>query len=341
MKTTRTLGTDLWRTVIEKLDEGVIVFNQRGVVIYSNNEAARLLDYKPRDVLELDKEDVISLCDTTRLDGDHFAAAFLLGDLGENSGHTYEIVTSRKKLCVTPLQLDLVHGKVTVLLLREAVGWRSDLIAQALMTEMRSPLAFTTDSATMLNERVKSGDAHPYELRDLTRIIRESQEHTMGLWNMLSYLHRADPRQAALLETKPVQLHDLCQAAQDELAQHAGYRSSALKLELPTGLPAVRASATHLQAALYILIEQALACLPEDDTLTVKACDRQRYVQLDLAAGTAGSRMRSHLLDELPLAAAEQIIQQHGGRVWVRGKAGKPIVLSIALPLWQQDEATP
>lgn len=339
MRTTRTLGTDLWRTVIEKLDEGVIVFNQRGVVIYSNNEAARLLDYKPRDVLELDKEDVLSLCDTTRLDGDHFAAAFRRDNLGENSGHTYEVVTSSRRLCVTPLQLDLVHGQVTVLLLREAVGWRSDMIAQALMTEMRSPLAFTTDSAAMLNERVKSGDAHPYELSDLARIIRESQEHTLGLWNTLSYLHHTDPRHAAVLETKGVQLSDLCKAVQDELAQHAGYRLSAIKWQVPHDLPAVRASTAHVQSALYIFTEQALACLPEDETLTVKASDQQRYVQLDFAADAPGSRMRSHLLDELPLAAAEQIIQQHGGRVWVRGKAGKPIVLSVALPIWQQDQA--
>lgn len=341
MRTTRAFGTDLWRTLIEKLDEGVIVFNQRGVVIYANDEAARLLGYKPRDVLELDKSDVLSLCDTTRLDGDHFAAAFQSEDLGENSGHTYGVVTSSKRLSVTPLQLDLVHGQVTVLLLREAVGWRSDLIAQALMTEMSSTLAFTNESATMLSERVKSGDAHPFEVGDLARIIHESQEHTLGLWNMLSYLHRADPRQAAILETRKTHLGDLCQAAQHELAQHTGHRLSSMKLELPHDLPAVCASPTHLQAALYILMEQALACLPEGHGLIIKAHDRQRYVQLDLTADGPGSRLRSHLLDELPLAAAEQIIQQHGGRVWIGSQAGKPVALSLALPIWQEDQAKP
>jgi light-regulated signal transduction histidine kinase (bacteriophytochrome) len=144
------------------------------------------------------------------------------------------------------------------------------------------------------------------------------------------------------LETKKVQLDDLCKAVQNELALHAGHRLSAIKWAIPPDLPAVCASVIYLQAALYIVIEQALACLPEGDTLTIKARDQQqRYVQLDLAADTPGSRMRSHLLDELPLAAAEQIIQQHGGRVWVQSKTGKPIVLIVTLPLWQQDEATP
>ena len=155
MRPKRAFGTDLWRTLIEKLNEGVIVFNQRGVVIYANDEAARLLDYKPRDVLELDREDVLSLCDTTRLDGAHFAEAILAEDLGDSSGHTYEIVTSSGRLRATPLKLELEHGQVLVLLLREAVCWRSDLIAEALMVEMRSPLAFTTDSAMMLGQRVR------------------------------------------------------------------------------------------------------------------------------------------------------------------------------------------
>lgn len=339
MRPTRAFGTDLWRTLIEKLDEGVIVFNQRGVVIYANDEAARLLEYKPRDVLELDKGDVLSLCDSTRLDGDHFTAAFKPEDLGENSGHTYEVVTSVRRLLVTPLQLDLVHGQVTVLLLREALCWRSDMIAQALMTEMRSPLAFTADSAAMLNERLKSGDAHPYELSDLARIIRDSQEHTMTLWNMLAYLHRSDPRQAAILETRKVNLEDLCKAVQHDLAQHSGHRLSDLMLELPPDLPSVSASPVHIQTALYILMEQSLAYLPEGDSLTIKGSDRKRYVQLDLAANGPGSRLRSHLLDELPLAAAEQIVQQHGGRVWIRGKAGKQVVLSLALPIWQEDQS--
>jgi signal transduction histidine kinase len=339
MRPTRAFGTDLWRTLIEKLDEGVIVFNQRGVVIYANDEAARLLDYKPRDVLELDKSDVLALCDSTRLDGEHFATAFLPEELGDNSGHTYQVMTSSRRLSATPLQLDLVHGQVTVLLLREAVCWRSDMIAQTLMTEMRSPLGFTTDSAAMLSERLKSGDAHPYELNDLARIIRESQEHTMMLWNVLAYLYRSDPRQAAILETGKIHLGDTCKSVQHEIAQRSGHRLSAVKLELPSDLPAVRASDAHLQTALYILLEQSLAYLAEGDALTIKGSDRKRYVQLDLAAQAPGSRLRSHLLDELPLAAAEQIIRQHGGRVWVSGKAGRPVVLSLALPVWQEDQS--
>ncbi|MBN1310796.1 MAG: PAS domain-containing protein [Anaerolineae bacterium] len=338
MRPSHTSGTDLWRILIEKLDEGVIVFNQRGVVIYANDEAARLLDYKPRDVLELDKEDVLSLINTARLDGDRFAAAFLDGSLGGYSGHSFEVVTVGKRLVFTPLALDLEHGRVIVLLLREAACWRSDLIAQALETEMNSSLVFTAEGAITLSERVKSGDAHPYELSDLARIIREGHEHTMKLWTMLFYLYQADPRQETNLELEPVDLEKICRKALDTLVEHTGHRLSDVRVGFPHDLPSVRASEAHLEMALYILLEQSLLFLPDDDTLIVKGSDKKRYVQLDLVTSDTGSKLRCHLLDDLPLAAAEQIIQQYGGRVWFRGRAGKSVILSMALPIWREDQ---
>ena len=337
MRPSRTFGTDLWRTLIEKLDEGVIVFNQRGVVIYANSEAARLLDYKPRDVLELDKEDVLSLCDAARLDGERFAAAFLDENLREGSGHSFEVVTASKRLILTPLALELEHGQVIVLLLREAECWRSDLIAQALMTEMRSPLIFTADGANMLSERVKSGNAHPYELTDLARIIRESHEHTLDIWTRLSYLYHADPRQAGVLEMSSVDLEKMCREVLDVLVERTGHRASDVRVGFQHDLPAVRASEDHLRMALAILLEQSLICLPEDDTLIVKGSNKKRYIQLDLVTSDTGSKLRCYLLDDLPLAAAEQIIKQHSGRVWMRGRAGKSVILSLALPIWDED----
>ncbi|MBN1430290.1 MAG: PAS domain-containing protein [Anaerolineae bacterium] len=337
MRPSRTFGTDLWRTLIEKLDEGVIVFNQRGVVIYANDEAARLLDYRPRDVLELDKEDVLSLCDCDRLDGEQFAAAFLAEELGENSDHAFEVVTSNKRLILTPLALDLERGRVIVLLLRESVCWRGDLIAQTLMTDVHSPLTFTAEGAAMLRDRVKSGDAHPYELSDLARIISESHEHTLGLYSILSYLHQADPRQMVDLEAEPVDLEKTFRKMLDAFIERTSHQLPDVKIGFPHDLPAVRASQSHLEMVLAIVLEQSLLCLPEGDILIIKGSNRTRYVQLDMVMGGKGSKLRSHLLDKLPLAAAEQIVRQHGGRVWIHGRSGHLAILSLALPIWDED----
>jgi nitrogen-specific signal transduction histidine kinase len=337
MRPSRTVGTNLWRTLIEKLNEGVIVFNQRGVVIYANDEAAHLLGYKPRDVLELDKEDVLSLCDAARLDGERFAAVFLDDNLEDSSGRTFEVVTTSKRLLFTPLALELEHGRVIVLLLRQAVCWRSDLIAQALMSEMNSSLSFTADGASTLSERVKSGDAHPYELGDLARIICESHEHTLELWARLSYLYRTDPRQEFKLEMGALDLETICKRVLDMLIERSGHDLSDVRVGFPQDLPAVCASEAHLEMALYILLEQAFLCLPDEDTLIVKGSNKKRYIQLDLVTSDTGSKVHRYLLDDLPLAAAEQIVQQHGGRVWVRGRPGKSVILSLALPIWQED----
>src|SRR5215475_13173665 len=97
MRSTRTLGTELWREIVERLDEGVIVFNQRGVAIYANDEAARLLSYQRRDVLELERDDLVALCDQDRMDGARFAGMFISGRVPDGAG-PFEIVTTSRHL---------------------------------------------------------------------------------------------------------------------------------------------------------------------------------------------------------------------------------------------------
>src|SRR5687767_14569431 len=126
-RSSRSLGTELWREMIERLDEGVIVFSDRGVVIYANDEAATLLGYTPRDVLELEKDDFISLCQLDRMDGASFANAFMGNQLPDSPDRVFEVATVHKRLSIRPFGLTLENGTVTVLLLREVSNWRSDL----------------------------------------------------------------------------------------------------------------------------------------------------------------------------------------------------------------------
>mgnify|MGYP000211067963 CR=1 FL=1 len=101
MRPRRTLGTELWRELVENLDTGLVVFNDHGVVIYANDEAGRLLGYAPRDVLDLDRTDFAALVSPTRLDGAAFVdrlarAGYRVIDLigiavGINNGYNGDI----------------------------------------------------------------------------------------------------------------------------------------------------------------------------------------------------------------------------------------------------------
>lgn len=340
MRSSRTLGTQLWREVVEKLDEGVIIFNQRGVVIYGNDEAARLLSYQPRDVLELDKEDFLSLCDLDRLDGAHFAQALGAEKPGEGGLRSYELVTTARRLTATPMPLPLEGGDVTVLFLRESTHWRSDLIARAVAIEMQSPLTFTSTYSDMLMERLHSGGATPYEINDITRIMHESLRRAMAIWQMLSYLYTTDPNQPdSLFLSAAVNLSEALRTAMRDVTARPERPLPAIRVELPGDLPAVRAPADYIQPALYALLDTLAHRLPANSALIVSARNRERYVQVDFSSEAGGKVLRTRLFDSFPLVVVEQIVQRSGGRLWIEKTGRNPTTLSLALPVWSAEGA--
>lgn len=330
--------TQLFQVIVEKLDEGVIIFDKQGIVTYANDEAARLLDYPPHDLLDLDKEDFISLCHKDRLDGNRFARAFRSST--PDSGQPYEVITSSRRLALRMLTLEADSECVMILLLREIAHWRSDLIAQTVMAEMRKPLSFAANSCQTLNARLEGDIAHPFELQDLARIIHESVDRTLALWETLARLYGTDPQNTPELQVAPVTLSGAVQAALHELEQLVAHKLLEVVISLPEDLPPVRASPSHLHAALCALVEGAAGRLGPRDRLLISARDMQRYMQIDLTLEAMGSTMHDYLFDELPFAIAEQVIVQHGGRVWIEMQRGQPVTISCSLPIWSAEDSS-
>lgn len=337
-RSSRSLGTELWREMIERLDEGVIVFSDRGVVIYANDEAAALLDYTPRDVLELEKEDFISLCQLDRLDGAAFARAFSEGVLPGAPERVFEVATVQKRLSIRPFNLTLENGMVTVLLLREVLNWRADLISETLMSpDMQGPLDSAAHYCNTLIARMEDGSAHPFELTDLARIIQSSVTRAQGLWGNLSRLYNTNPSHVSQWDIQPLPLQDALNKAISELKSN---NLPSLHLDMPSNLPPIAASSSHLHAGLCALLEGATGRLSRQNRLDVTARHRRRYVQVDVTPeGASTGGLHGYQFDSLPLAIAEQVILRHGGRVWIGARHDKPHTLSFSLPVWSEDGA--
>lgn len=327
----RVLDQAFWALLADRLDEGIVVFDQEGTVIYANEEAARLLDYAPIDVQGLDVDDFLSLCQPDRLDAPSFAHDLQGRHLPSRPARRYRVVTAARRLEIAPFAADR-GPRLMVLLLREAVAWQDELIARTTLEEMNSPLVFASSYCDTLIKQVRQGWGHRFELEDLARIVQESVGRALQLWERASRLRKTAG--ASQGQRRPVVLPIAIQIALSELEGRGVQGLRNLRLNLPDDLPPVAAVEQHLHAALCALLESAAARLSYQGHMAVSARSRGTYIQLDLTPHTAASALQGYLFDELPLAICEQVIVQMGGRIWFTTQPEQPPTCSISLPVW-------
>jgi hypothetical protein len=340
-RASRSLTSELWRELIEKLDQGVIIFNDHGVVIYANDEAARLLGYTTRDVLELEKEDFLALCQIDRLEGAQFSIMLLEGQLPTAPERAYAVATVHKRLMLRPFNLNLDNDSVTVLLMREINHWREDLISEAVISPaMQTPLDSAVSYCQMLISRLDSNEAHPFELADLARIINSSVSRAMNLWADLAQLYHTDPVREGTWEVQAIPLRDALQNALKDLRSHSTSNLPKITFDLPDDLPPIAGAAAQLNIGLCALLQGTAARLTRSDQMVLNARQRRHYIQVDLQTDApTGNVLHGYLFDAMPLAIAEQVILRHGGRLWLNPHPSRPSTLSFSLPVWANGDS--
>ncbi len=329
--------TSLWRKIVEHADQGVVIFNNQGVVIYANNTAADLLGYRSRDLLELEREDLLSLCYSNRLDFQQFAKA--LNGLTPANGTTYEVVVVDRRLLMRPVNLLLDDSPVTILYISAVRHWQSDLVAQAVLSEaMRGSLAMTSSAAEMLQKRIRDAMemeqlAYPYEFESLTNIIRKGVEQALARWEQTNTFYEASQADYQNY-TKPVDL-DLLFAAILSYDYPSFQGRPTIQLRFEENLPPVQAVQGALLEGFRKLIEVVASRLASEHQIVLQAVIKRNniWIKLWVEAEHDGAYLPdSYSLDSLPLAFTEQIVVNHGGRMWSEEQA----ILHILLPTTQQ-----
>jgi len=147
---------------------------------------------------------------------------------------------------------------------------------------------------------------------------------------------------------QPVSLPDLAQAALQSVEPSARAAGIALRAELAERLEPIWGDPVRLAQVLDNLLSNALKYTPAGGTVTVRVRDTGNEVEVAVADTGIGipPEARAHVFKRfyrvkrdshraglgLGLAIVREVIEAHGGHVWVESEPGRGSVFAFALP---------
>ena len=351
----RAAGLD---SIIGTMPAGVMIFGPDGALVHMNDAAASMLRLAPEE-RALPPEQIWALLRAERPDGTPLpieespAARALRGEAALNV-----ILVMRPhgaalwKLCsATPLRgadgelLGAVATFFDITPLRQAEEQRQDIL-RAVSHDLRGPLTVIQGQAQRL-QRLLGPGLHDERLRhSLSAIIVSARRMN----TMIQDLVDSARWEAGELRLNPVPvdvrqfLLDLKERLADVLPVHR------LEVQVPDGLPPVAADPDRLERILFNLISNALKYSPPDSQVTVGAARRDAEVVTWVTdqgpgipceeqarlfqryARTEAGRQRGESVG-LGLYIARQLVEAHGGRIWVESEPGRGSTFSFTLPI--------
>ena len=152
------------------------------------------------------------------------------------------------------------------------------------------------------------------------------------------------------LECHPVQVGDVVRATVEVLSPRAEARDISLVVRMPDDLPLVEADPQRVGQVLRNLLNNALDFTPQGGQVTVTACPEGAWVSVlvrDTGPGIVPEHLpyvfeRFYRVDPsrtratggagLGLAIVKQLVEAHGGRVWVESALGAGATFGFILP---------
>ncbi len=195
-----------------------------------------------------------------------------------------------------------------------------------------------------------------------------SEDEVARLYSQTKLLSRLvdDLRELALAEAgklnmtmRPVDLAALLSGIGQQMSAVAEGQDTALRVELPTALPLVRADPDRVSEVLHNLIANALRHTPAGGSVTIRArsSDGEVTVSVEDTGSGIGPEDLAHVFDRfwhadkqavrqawdggsgLGLAIAQGLIQAHGGRIWAESEVGSGSTFRFTLPVASGDVA--
>jgi PAS domain S-box-containing protein len=360
-------------TLFNTIEDGVLVVDEQGRIIYFNQAVTRLLGLQPgtegqhvtRFLSELDWKDLSRFDNeggarvarhefevnyprprflrlyAAPLDGEATGSsgvALILHDATETRQKTFEAIESERVQALTLLAASVAHEIGNPL---NALHIHLQLMERELKKFKNDKWPVTPD------RRAAASDVPPPSLPEISQRLSQYLDVAKGEINRLDYIitQFLQAIRPAAPQLKPVSLNEIVEKTLDLLKPELTNRGLAVKTRLARRLPMAPVDATQLQQVLVNLIKNAMQAMTRSGTLTLQTGEAAEGVWVSVidTGGGIPQEQINRIFEPffttkkkgtgLGLMIVQRIVRAHGGRIEVESHAGRGTTFRVWLPL--------
>jgi PAS domain S-box-containing protein len=236
--------------------------------------------------------------------------------------------------------------------LERASRAKSEFLAR-MSHELRTPLNVIMGFSELMLDRVP-GEINEEQRQCLDDILTSGQ-HLLGLINDVLDLSKVEAGKMELSLTN-IALPGVIESLIREIMPILAQRKQSLDVELEPGLPLVYADEAKLKQVFFNLVSNSAKFTPDGGELKIEALRKGDWCQVSVSDNGIGIKkedqeqlfkpfyqVNNSIVGEkkgtgLGLALVKEIVEMHGGQIWVESEYGSGSRFIFTLPLATGDE---
>jgi signal transduction histidine kinase len=219
--------------------------------------------------------------------------------------------------------------------------------------ELKTPLTSIIAAAGLLAEELETTGDESYQKLSQT-IIHNANILEKRLAELMDTVKTGSGR--LQLQLEPVDMKSLLQGIGWQLSPIVQGKKQKLNMDVPGSLPIIHGDGQRLEQVVLNLMTNATKFTPEGGNITLRAHQQDSGLVVEVQDNGIGipKEAQSRLFKPysrlsadtqrhpglgLGLALSKQVVELHGGRIWVESEPGKGSTFSFSVPLDARKQA--
>ncbi|MEI9943996.1 MAG: ATP-binding protein [Chitinophagaceae bacterium] len=329
-------------TVINSLKDASIGIDNKGLILFANQQAQQLLNLKELEI-------VGQTCEGVEKKNDLFR--FLVK---EQSNIPFKIVVDGKENYFTKEIMDITqrNEKIgTVIVLRNITPFKELDTAKTnfmatISHELKTPLA-SSDFSLKLLEDDRVGTL-TQEQKELVQSLKNDNQRLLRILSELLDMSQVESGRMELT-IRDITVAGIITKAEESVANAIKEKNITVKKEIEEDLPMVKADAEKIPWVLNNFLTNAIKYSPENGSLVIKAFQKENFIEVSVRDFGSGieENFQPKIFDRyfkvpgtkekkgtgLGLAISKDFVEAMGGTIGVTSHPGKGSYFYFRLPV--------